>query len=315
MNRTEELNRLMNESPFLTDGGLETVLVFQQGIDLPHFASFDLLSQAWGKDLLITYYQDYLDLAARHGAGFILESPTWRANRDWGEKLNYSPQALQSINRQAIALMALIRSQQNRAQQQQVRPILISGNVGPRGDGYRATAKMTILQAQAYHRQQIEVFADSHADLVTAMTLNYLEEAEGIVRAARQADIPVVISFTVETDGRLPSGQPLGDAIKQLDSNTGGYVCYYMINCAHPTHFEHQLCGEDWVGRIRGIRGNASTCSHEELDESESLDDGNPVEFASDYVRLKCLLPKLTVYGGCCGTDHRHVAEVAQACL
>ena len=310
MNRTDRLNQLLGEYCFLTDGGLETVLVFQQDIDLPYFASFDLLSQDWGKDTLISYYQDYLNLAAQHQAGFILESPTWRANQDWGRRMNYSPQELENINREAIALMELIRTQRG-----DVKPVLISGNIGPRGDGYRPTDKMTVAAAHAYHLPQISVFADTDADLVTALTLNYLEEAEGIVRAAQAAAIPVVISFTVETDGCLPSGQSLESAITQLDSNTEDYVSYYMINCAHPSHFEHRLQSGDWLERIRGIRGNASKCSHAELDESETLDDGNPSEFGADYARLKRLLPQLSVYGGCCGTDHRHVAEVAQACL
>jgi len=304
---------LIETGKFLTDGGMETDLIFNRGIDLPCFASFDLLSTDWGREALRDYYQPYLELAARHRSGFILESPTWRANRDWGDKIGYSTQALADVNRQAIDFLRQLRRQH---QAQHDLPVLISGNLGPRGDGYVADAQMTAEQARAYHGEQLAVFAECDVDLVSAFTMNYVDEALGIVLAARDRALPVVISFTLETDGLLPTGESLGDAIAQVDDGSDGYTLYYMINCAHPTHFEQRLAQDSaWRKRVRGIRGNASKCSHAELDAAEELDAGNPEEFAGDYARLQQLLPDLRVYGGCCGTDLRHVASIARACL
>jgi S-methylmethionine-dependent homocysteine/selenocysteine methylase len=307
------ISRLLETGKFLTDGGMETDLIFNRGITLPCFASFDLLSTDWGQQALRDYYESYLELAARHRAGFILESPTWRANRDWGEKMGYAVDELADVNRRAIDLLKQMREQH--AANFEL-PVLISGCVGPRGDGYVADRKLTAEQARDYHSEQIGVFADTAVDLVSAFTMNYVDEALGIVRAARDRDLPVVISFTVETDGLLPTGQSLGDAIAEVDDGSDGYTLYYMINCAHPTHFEQRLAGDSaWRKRVRGVRGNASKCSHAELDAAEALDAGNPAEFANDYLRLQELLPDLRVYGGCCGTDLRHVASIAQACL
>lgn len=318
MNTTHSrIARLFETGKFLTDGGMETDLIFNRGVTLPCFASFDLLSTDWGQDALRDYYRAYLELAARHRAGFILESPTWRANRDWGEKIGYSALELATVNRQAIEFLRQLREQHWQQHPASAGlPVLISGNIGPRGDGYVADQLMTADQARTYHSHQIAVFADAAVDLVSAFTMNYVEEALGIVRAAQDRDLPVVISFTVETDGLLPTGQSLGDAITQVDDSSGGYPLYYMINCAHPTHFEQRLVGDTaWRKRIRGVRGNASKCSHAELDDAEELDAGNPGEFASDYLRLQQLLPDLRVYGGCCGTDLRHLASIAQVCL
>jgi S-methylmethionine-dependent homocysteine/selenocysteine methylase len=169
--------------------------------------------------------------------------------------------------------------------------------------------------AEAYHRDQIDVFADTAADMVTAITMTYAAEAVGVARAAEQAGMPVAISFTVETDGRLPTGQALREAIEQVDVATSGYPAYYMINCAHPTHFEGALAAEErWTQRVRGLRANASTKSHAELNESPTLDVGNPTELGRQHARLKARLPQLNVMGGCCGTDERHVEQIAAAC-
>lgn len=174
---------------------------------------------------------------------------------------------------------------------------------------------MPAPEAQAYHSTQIETFADTDADLISAFTINYADEAIGIVRAAREAGMPAVISFTVETDGRLPSGEALGEAIKRTDGETDGHASYDMINCAHPTHFRAVLeNGSEWRHRLRGLRANASRMSHAELDASSELDRGNPEELGREYRVLRDLLPGLTVLGGCCGTDHQHIDAIVRAC-
>lgn len=296
---------------FLTDGGIETTLIFHEGIELPDFAAFYLFGSPKGEAALKRYFRSYAGIASRFRTGLILESATWRANPDWATKLGYTSAELAEANRKAIQMLEGIRAEYETEQT----PVIISGSLGPRGDGYVPSNAMTEREAQAYHSAQIETFAASSADLVTAITMNYVEEAIGIARAAQQAHIPAVISFTVETDGNLPTGQTLRSAIEQVDAATGNYPAYYMINCAHPTHFEHLLAeGGAWLDRVRGVRANASRRSHAELNEAPDLDEGNPVELAGQYARLKQRVPHLSVMGGCCGTDHRHVELIAHAC-
>jgi len=296
---------------FLTDGGLETTLVFHQQIDLPYFAAFDLLKTDVGYQRIKAYYRKYAAIAQNNGLGFVLESPTWRASRDWGEKLGYDAGSLAQANRKAINLLTEIRGELAGYDS----PLVISGCLGPRGDGYQPGHTMTIEEAEAYHRVQIAVFSDTEADMVSAMTLNYVEEAIGICRAARAHDMPVVISFTVETDGRLPTGQNLGDAIETVDRETGNTPIYYMINCAHPTHFEQAIArGETWVQRVHSVRANASQCSHAELDAATELDAGNPDELGQQYRALMGKMPNLRILGGCCGTDHRHIEAIVHQC-
>jgi len=290
---------------------LETTLVFHEGVELPCFAAFSLLRGETGTEILRRYFTRYIELAAAHKLGALVESPTWRANPDWGAKLGYDASALAEANDRSIQLLEELRA----ASETPTTPVVLSGNLGPRGDGYRAEARMSAQQAQDYHAPQVEVFARSSADMIAAFTMNYVEEAVGITLAARESEMPVAISFTLETDGRLPSGQTLAAAIQETDEASAGYPAYYMINCAHPTHFEMVLReGGSWRDRIRGLRANASKRSHAELDSSPDLDIGNPGELAGEYVALRRLLPQLTILGGCCGTDHRHVDAIVSAC-
>jgi S-methylmethionine-dependent homocysteine/selenocysteine methylase len=297
---------------FLTDGGIETVLIFHEGLDLPAFAAFALLKDAAGTERLRSYYAPYVELARERGLGFVLESPTWRASPRWANELGYDLAQLDGFNRKAIRLLEEIRDDQEAGGP----PIVISGAIGPHDDGYDPGELLTAGAAQDYHSTQIGTFADTAADMVAAITMTYADEATGVARAAAEAGVPAAISFTVETDGRLPSGQPLGEAIEQVDRDTGASPSYYMINCAHPTHFESVLSpGDGWNDRVRGLRANASTRSHAELDEADELDEGDPADLGARYAGLRGRLPRLNVLGGCCGTDHRHVAEIRDAWL
>ncbi len=297
---------------FLTDGGIETTLIFHEGLELPHFAAFHLLRTHEGTAALRKYFTAYAELAKRFGTGLILESPTWRASLDWGARLGYTAEALEEANHNAIRLVEEIRSEYDTDRT----PVVISGCIGPRGDGYFPDQVMSVKDAEGYHQQQIDTFAGTAADMICALTLGYVEEAVGITRAARRAEMPVAISFTVETDGKLSTGQTLKESIEQVDAATEGYPSYYMINCAHPTHFESVLAqGGSWVERILGLRANASCMSHAELNEAPDLDAGNPVELGQEYAELKNRLRHLSVLGGCCGTDDRHIQQIATACL
>lgn len=295
---------------FLTDAGIETTLIFQDGLALPHFAAFHLLGDDAGRAALERYFRRHAGIALAQGAGFILESATWRASIDWGDRLGYTPAALAEANREAIRLLADLRSELANERS----PMVISGCIGPRGDGYDPGALMSPEVAESYHSTQIATFADTDADMVTAITMTNCSEAIGVTRAAQRVGMPAVISFTVETDGKLPTGQPLDEAIRDVDAATDGGPAYYMVNCAHPTHFADVLQDGDWIRRLRGVRANASRRSHAELDEAEDLDDGDPVELSAQYAELRARFPWINVLGGCCGTDHRHIERIGAVC-
>jgi homocysteine S-methyltransferase len=301
---------------FLTDGGIETVLIYQDGVELPEFAAFVLLETADGRDVLRRYYRRYLDIAAAApGAGFVLETPTWRAGLDWGAKLGFDAQAMQRINAEAVALLNGLRSEYAL---RITGPIVISGCIGPRGDGYAAGAPMEPEDARRAHQLQADALAAAGVDQVTAVTMTSSAEAMGVARAAARAGCNSAISFTVETDGSLPSGESLAAAIQAVDADAAAQghdaPAYYMINCAHPTHFESAVSNAGaWRERIQGLRANASTLSHAELDVMTQLDSGDPHDLADRYRRLRTPLSRLNVLGGCCGTDHRHVAAMRDA--
>jgi homocysteine S-methyltransferase len=301
-----------NGAVFLTDGGLETTLVFHEGLNLPCFAAFPLLLSESGRQQLERYFEPYLRTARERRIGFILDTPTWRANADWGARLGYSPQDIVDINRQAVTWAKDLR----RRHVGDGAGVVVNGVVGPRGDGYQPGRQMTADEAKDYHAPQIEAFCEAGADLVSAITMNYTEEAIGVTKAARALSVPVMVSFTVEADGRLASGESLQSAIERTDEATASTPIYYMINCAHPTHFEHVFSdGAAWTSRIWGLRANASQKSHAELDEAVELDPGDPVDLGRRYHELRGRLRNLSVLGGCCGTDHRHIVAICDACL
>lgn len=301
----------LNGGLFLTDGGLETTLIFHEGIELPQFAAFLLLKDADGRATLRAYYERYLEIARDQRLGFVLESPTWRASPDWADRLGIRRDELSLLNRRAIALLQDLRAGWGG----EVEPIVVSGCLGPRGDGYDPGAAMTAEEACAYHRGQVADFLVAGADMVCAVTMTNTPEAIGIVRAAKAAKLPVAISFTVETDGRLPTGETLGEAVEAVDAATGAAAAYFMVNCAHPSHFGEALAADAaWVKRIAGLRANASRRSHQELNDSPDLDDGDPAAFGAEHAELLRRHGHIRVLGGCCGTDHRHVAAMSRAC-
>ena len=298
----------LGDEVYLADSGLETDLIFNAGFELPEFAAFVLLDSPDGVKALRDYYDRHVAVAREAGRGIVLEAPTWRASEDWGARVGADTAALAAANRDAVGLLTAVRDSAGPT------TVVISGSIGPRHDAYRPDRLMAVDEAERYHSAQVDTFAGTDADLVTAMTLTYVDEAVGIARAARAAGVPAVLSFTVETDGALPDGTRLGDAITRVDAATDGYVSYFMVNCAHPSHFEDELDAEaSWAPRVRGLRANASRMSHEELDAAPELDAGDPVELAADYAALVARMPSLRVVGGCCGTDARHIEQIAAA--
>ena len=299
------------ERLFVTDAGLETDLIYNRGIEIPCFASITLLRDEAGRSALEAYFRSFLELASRLGTGCLLESASWRASPDWAPKLGLSLEELDDLNRRSVEMLNALKDEY----QAKGTPVVVSGCIGPRGDGYDPGAIMTVGEAEAYHGRQARALAAAGPDLLSAITLTNVNEAIGVTRAARTVGLPVVISVTVETDGRLPTGDTLAAAIEAVDKATGGYPAYYMINCAHPSHFAAVLDdGAQWTRRIRGLRANASKCSHAELDAMTELDSGDPAELADLHRDLRERLPHINVLGGCCGTDIRHVTAIAEAC-
>lgn len=299
----------LGDDLFLTDGGVETDLIFRRGFDLPLFASFVLHDDPAAEDVVREYFRDYLRISASRGYGLVLETLTWRASSSWGEQLGYDAARLREVNQHAVGCLLDLREREADS------VVVVSGCIGPRGDAYSDLGSMDVDEAERYHRRQVQVLAESGVDLVSALTMTNTAEAIGVARAAGDCDVPVVIAFTVETDGALPTGMQLGDAIAAVDAATDHGPIYYMINCAHPDHFERALArGDQSLNRIRGVRANASRKSHAELDESEELDDGDPTEFGTQLAQLHARRPHINVLGGCCGTDHRHIEAIAEAC-
>ena len=303
-----KLNQIINSKKwFLTDSGFETTMIFNHHIDLPHFALFPLIDKPKYQKVIYNYYKEHLEIAKENNAGFILESATWRANKDWGYKLGYNENELIKLNKLAIEQLKSIKNEY----ENQIQHILISGQIGPARDGYVVKDKMNSEESKNYHSLQVSAFKEAGSDLTTALTMCYIDEALGIVMSAKEYELPVVISFTVETDGKLPSGETLKEAIETIDQATHSYPIYYMINCAHPSHFIKEFeTSEEWKLRIKGIRANASCKSHAELDEAEELDKGDLKDFGKWHQILKTKLPNLRILGGCCGTDVSHVSEI-----
>jgi len=286
--------------------GIDTDLIYNRGIDLPGFASYPLLSTVEGKKILRNYYSELMDLAREQHVGVILDSVTWVANRDRGRALSYSVDDLKKFNINAIELMASVREEKGDL------PTVLCGQIGPRGDGYAPSDLMNIEEAESYHAEQISVYSNTEADMVNASTLCYAEEAAGVVRAAQRYDMPVAISFTGETDGRLPTGMTLRDAIEKVDAESDSRALYFLVNCAHPDHFTGIFNDELWMQRLRGVVANASRCSHAELESAKELDEGNPEELGVLVGGLRKIYPHFNIVGGCCGTDMRHMKHIIE---
>jgi len=286
--------------------GIDTDLLYNRHFDLPGFASYPLLSNPKHKNILREYYSNLVDLAREQGVAVILDSITWAANRDRGAKLGYSADDLKKFNIDSIELIANVRNEKGDL------PTVLCGQVGPKGDGYILSDLMTTQEAEDYHSAQIEVYSKTEADLVTASTICYAEEATGVVRAAQRFGMPVAIAFTVETDGRLPTGMPVREAIEQVDAESNEGALYFLINCAHPDHFTRIFNKEPWMQRLKGVVANASRCSHAELEVAEKLDDGDPKELGIQIGGLRKKLLHFNILGGCCGTDLRHMKIILE---
>lgn len=308
------MSRYRNDLPqlsgdyFLVDAGMETDLIFNHGINIPEFASHTLLPNDLTRKKMQTYFKEFLELANIFEVGFIMDAPTWKAHSHWKNDLQCTDEDLIKANKDAVRMISELRESAKNS-----KPVVLNGITGPCGDAYMPESIISVEQAEKYHHGQLSWLADTDVDMVSALTFTQSTEAAGYARAAAALGLPSVISFTVETDGQLPSGQSIKDAIQFVDDNSAEAPAYFMINCAHPDHFSDELENADWSKRIKGLRCNASRLSHAELDACEELDDGDPRELGIQYKQLVEKLPWINVFGGCCGSDLRHVREIAQA--
>jgi S-methylmethionine-dependent homocysteine/selenocysteine methylase len=291
------------DQKFLVFGGTGTDLLFNRGVELPGFASFPLNEDPVAQTVLVDQMRDLINVAKAAGLGCIIDTATWMANRDRAAPLGYDPGRLAALNRQAVTLMRDLRDEAEAGD------ILLGLCLGPSRDPYEKLEPMGVEAARDYHRIQIDLIKDMGVDLVNAYTFNQVEEAAGAILAAGDSGLPVALSLVIETDGCLDNGQPVDEAIAQIDALSGQQARYFMINCAHPDHIVPALTGNP---RLKGIVVNASRCSHAELNDATDLDDGDPDELGSQVADLVRRYPSLSVLGGCCGTDMRHLKQMAE---
>lgn len=296
---------------YLTDGGIETWLMYKQGFELPYFCDFQFLDDPTGRAALQRYYREFASIAKQHRTGYVFCSLTYRASREWGQLIGYSPDALAEMNHRAIEFYREI------AREVGLDPgsTLYSGCIGPRGDAYQVNPTITAESSRDYHAEQIETFRRAGVDLVTALTLKSIEEATGIARAAEAAGVPSVISFTLDRNRTVDGAHSLREAIEAVDAATNRAPAYYMINCSHPVDFGPALDQGAWVGRIRGLRANASSLEHGQLCRLGRLEEGDAAELAAQHGEIARLYPHMNVFGGCCGTDFVHVGRICEAVL
>jgi homocysteine S-methyltransferase len=309
-----------SDKTFMTFAGIETYLMFLQRFPLREFCAFEVLDHddAW-EQTSREFLRPIADACARNGHGLIADSFVWRASPAYVAQLGYREADVSRFNREGVRRVRKLISEW-RAEagvSDTATPVIVSADVGPRGDAYQG-GEISIDEAVAYHTPQMQALADSEVDLVVALTMTSVNETVGLARVAKEHGVPIGVSATVETDGSLPTGWSLAEFVMRVDDATDGYPVFHMVNCAHPQHLAPTLAaaresGAPWVDRIKGFRANASTRSHDELDNSPELDRGDVADLAKQMAGMHADF-SLKIVGGCCGTDAEHIQAIAKAC-
>lgn len=293
---------------YLTEGGQETEVMYRHGFELPEFAMFPLLDNPAALNVMREMYQRYLDVAARHGCVALMGGLDYRASPDWGRKIGLSDQQLADYQQRAIAFLRDVAA----PYVGQLPGVMFVGCIGPRGDAYSLNQTMTEEEAEEYHSFQLAGLKAAGVDLAMAMTFNNVPEAVGIARAAARADLPLEISFTLDSNHRLKSGPSLKSAIETVDFLAGeDRPDFYGINCSHPLEFSPALEPGTWTRRIRSLRPNAAMMDKQSLCALGHLEEGDPVSLGSLMGMLARGHPHVDMWGGCCGTWDKHLEHIA----
>jgi homocysteine S-methyltransferase len=296
------------EALFLTEGGIETELMYKWRFELPHVAVFPLLDNPDAVAVMRGIYRRSLDVAAAHGMSAMLTGLDYRASPDWGGLPGYSQEALVEANHQAIDFLRELAREYN----DDLPRVLVGGIIGPRGDAYELNRTITADAAEDYHATQLTTLKQADVDFAAAMTFNNIPEAIGVARAATTIGVPLVISLTVDSTSRLKSGPTVAEAVETIDAETDGAPACYMLNCSHPVEFEPGLTDGDWIRRLRGFRPNASKMEKIALCQIGHLEEGDPVELGRLMGDLARRYPHMDIWGGCCGTGTVHLGEIAK---
>jgi homocysteine S-methyltransferase len=298
----------LNGHLMTSGGGFETWMQYVDGFTLRHFCGFELLNDKRGEACLRDYHRKLVEAAVANGFGVINEGVHYRASRDWGALTGYSREGLEEINIRGIEFYRDFAREYGSAET----PMLVGGVIGPRGDAYNIGRTPDAAEAEDYHSEQIATFRKAGASHITAMTFSSVEEAIGLARAAKAAEMPVVVSFIVGRGGRLLGGETIEEAFTRVDAATGSAPAYYMINCTHPTEFVPGLTDGVWTKRLGGFLPNAVAMETLDLCKLGHLEDGDPAELGGQMAELAKWFPHVNVWGGCCGTDGRHIGEITR---
>ena len=294
---------------YLTEGGTETEVMYKWGFDLPEFAMFPLLDDPEADTVIRNMYRRYLDVAAEQGVGVLLNGHDYRASPDWGAKLGYSAEGLQQMQRRTIQFLDEMRAEYA----DRVTDVYIAACIGPRGDAYGTGGEITADEAEDYHSVQLHNLDGTAADMAVAATFNNIPEAIGVIRAAKGAGMPIGVSLTLTPEGRLRSGPTLREAVETVDEVTAGAAAWFGTNCSHPLEFEPAIADAGpWLDRLRYIRPNAAKMDKIALCSLGHLEDGDPEELGEQMGDVVRRLPRADIIGGCCGTDERHLSEIAR---
>ncbi len=293
---------------WLTEGGIETEIMYKWGHDMPHFAMFPLLERAAAAADIRGMYRRYLDVAARHGFAALIGGFDYRASPDWGALLGYSDEGLAEANLRSIDFLRGLA----REYRDGLPDARIAGYVGPRGDAYSLNRTITEDEAAEYHAVQLATLKRAGVDLAWAVTFNNPAEARGVVRAAREIGVPLALSFSLTSSSRLASGQTLAEAVQSVDAASDGYPAFYALNCSHPLEFEPALTPGAWQDRLRCIRPNAARIDKIALCKLGHLEEGDPHELGRQMADVARRFPQMDIWGGCCGTCESHLEEIAR---
>ena len=268
-------------------------------------AMASLVYSARGRHALEELWKQYLSIAERYAFPFLATTPTRRCNRERLARSEYDDNILQDNMRLLREAVAGARV-----------PTFSGGLMGCRGEAYTGQGCLTEGEAREFHRWEAEGFRAAGAEFLLAALMPTLPEARGMAAAMGSTGLPSIISFTLQRNGRLMDGTALHDAITAIDTLSSPPPLCYMANCVHPRIVAEALsCPWNQTETVRtrflGIQANASPLSHAELDHAVELHQSPPEDLARDMAFLHKRFG-LRLFGGCCGTDDRHMEAIAR---